>query len=137
MTGLSAFNEQVVGQFAQEFERLFYAANSAEMAAYYTDDARLMADGIAPIQGRAGIAQFWEMTCRRGAELKMKRSIVVDAIRAAETLSYAISTLTIVLVTPDGRPITNTVKDITIWRLEADGVWRIEVDISNQNPPLT
>lgn len=135
MAGLPSFDEQTVKQFGQAFEDLFYEGKGGDMAAYYTEDARLMADGIAPVQGRAAIETFWNMTCERGRALQMKRDIQVEEIRASEALSYAVSTLTVEVRTPDGKTAVNTVKDITIWRKQADGSWLIEVDISNQNPP--
>jgi len=134
MTGLKNFTMDEMQAFARSFEQLFYDDRGAEMAAFYTDNARLMGDGIAPIQGRSEIARFWEMTCERARQLNMKRSIAIEEIQSTETLSYAVSTLTVTVQTADNTTITNTVKDITIWRKQSDGSWQIEVDISNQNP---
>lgn len=134
MAGLQTFDEDTVVRFAREFEQLFYDGKGADMAAYYTENARLIGDGISPIQGLAGIERFWQLTCGRSKELNMKRSIVVDEIQIGDPLSYVVSTLTITLQTSEGKEVTRTISDITIWRKQADGTWQIEVDISNPNP---
>jgi uncharacterized protein (TIGR02246 family) len=135
MSHLSSFDRQSVEDFARKFEDLFYEGDGAGMAAYYTENARLMGEGINPIQGRAGIESFWQSACAHAKILHMKRKINVDDIEMSPELSYAVCTLVLQFQTPDGQIVDKTVKDITIWRRLADGKWQIEVDISNPNPP--
>jgi ketosteroid isomerase-like protein len=35
---------------------------------------------------------------------------------------------------PEGRPMTQKFRAVTIWRKEADGAWRNSVDINNAPP---
>ena len=133
MSSVATFNQENIEQFAHTFEDLFYGGDGVGMAAYYTEDARLFADGIAPIKGKAAIEAFWQATCEHGKALSMKRSIKVDEAHATDELCYAYSTLTLD-VTVNGQAVHRTVSDITIWRKQADGGWRIEVDISVPDP---
>lgn len=135
MAAIASLDRADLERFVRWFEAAFYARDAAGMAAYYTDDARLMAENVSEIRGRAGIGEFWRMTCERAAAIGMKRAIRVDDVQLADALGYAVCTLTLELPGADGATIVRTVKDITIWRRLADGTWQIEVDISNPNPP--
>ena len=133
MNSLATFDKDTVEQFARTFEELFYKGDGTGMAAYYTDDARLFADGVAPIKGKADIESFWQATCERGNAMGMKRSITVDEVVVTNELCYAYSTLTLDL-TANGQAIHRTTSDVTIWRKQGDGSWQIEVDISVPDP---
>jgi len=133
MSSLATFTKASVEQFAHEFENLFYQDDGAGMAAYYTDNARLFADGIAPIQGIAAVRAFWQATCERGKAMGMQRSITVNEVVLTTDVCYAYSTLTLD-VTVGGQAVHRTVSDITIWRKQEDDSWKIEVDISVPNP---
>jgi ketosteroid isomerase-like protein len=136
MNSLATFDKDTVEQFAHTFEELFYNGDGVGMAAYYTDNARLFAEGIAPTQGKSAIEAFWQATCQRGKTMDMKRSITVDEIVATSELCYAYSTLTLDL-TVNGQSVHRTTSDITIWRQQSDGSWQIEVDISVPDPQST
>jgi uncharacterized protein (TIGR02246 family) len=136
MASLTKMCEEEVERFCRKFEEIFYEGDFKGLASYYTENARLMADGIEPLQGRDAIERFWQMTCERAKSIAMKRAIHVDQIEAFDDLSYVASTLTLEAPAPKGQMIVNTVKDVTVWRKQADGTWQIEVDISNRNPSV-
>ena len=135
MASLAGFNEKEIEKFVRTFETIFYQGEALKMASYYTENAQLMADGIKPMQGRSDIAVFWEATCERAKNLNMERTIHIDEIMASSDLGYTVSTVVVKVQLPNGQKVVNTVNDITIWRKQADETWKIEVDISNQNPP--
>jgi uncharacterized protein (TIGR02246 family) len=134
VASLTKISAEEVERFARKVEEIFYEGDGRGMASYYTENARLMADGIEPLRGRHAIEAFWQATCERAKSIDMKRTIHVEDVQASDEISYAVCTLTIEVRIPNGGIITKTVKDITIWRKQADGTWQIEVDISNQNP---
>ena len=131
---VATFDREAVERFARAFEAMFYEADAAAMASYYTEDATLIADGIPLTVGKANIEAFWRATCGRAKTVAMQRSIAVERIEAASELSYALCTLTLHFQLPTGQAVTKIIKDITIWRRQADGAWLIEVDISNPEP---
>ena len=133
MSSISTFDRDAVEQFADTFEKLFYDNDGSGMAAYYTDDARLFAEGIPPTQGRSAIEAFWQATCARGKTMGMKRVIRVDEVQATGELCYAYCTLTLDMVV-NGQQVHRTTSDITIWRKQDDDSWQIEVDISVPDP---
>ena len=126
MLHLAVFDQESIKAFTLEFEQLFYNGGK-EMAAYYTEDARLIGEGV-NIQGRPAIEDFWHTTCQRAVTLKMKRSIALDSIETTDSMCYAICTLSLQIETPNGT-VNKKVKDVTIWKY-VGGTWQIEMDIS-------
>jgi uncharacterized protein (TIGR02246 family) len=133
-TPVATFDRQAVEHFARAFETMFYDGDATAMASFYTDNATLIAEGIPLTTGKSNIEAFWQATCARGKTLQMQRSIAVEGIEATSDLSYALCTLTLHFTLPTGQAVTKVIKDITIWRRQADGTWLIEVDISNPEP---
>ena len=70
---LTAFSPDQLHQFTREFEDLFDAADPASMTSYYSEDAKLMADGMQPIEGHAAIMGFWHAAITRAAAAGARR----------------------------------------------------------------
>jgi hypothetical protein len=51
-------------------------------------------------------------------------------------LGYVVSTVILEIPTADGQPTTITFNDVTVWRTDADGGWRVVVDSANRTAPL-
>jgi ketosteroid isomerase-like protein len=136
---LTTFNPQELDRFTRAFEELFNDADPAAMTAYYTEDAHLMADGMAPIRGRAAIVKFWRTAIGRAAAVRARRTIALHESSSSGDLGYALCTVTIEIpadsaaVGAAGTSIS--VSDATIWQRSPDGEWRIAVDISTPLPP--
>lgn len=128
---LAAFDHQELEQFTRAFEELFYAADASSMTSYYTDQAHLMGEGMAPIQGHDAIKQFWSIAIDRAAAAGARRTIQLHESHCSGELGYALCTVTVEI---PGQ-LRRAVWDTTVWRQGADGRWRIEVDISTLLPP--
>jgi ketosteroid isomerase-like protein len=61
MTRLDASSAQ---EFARDFEDVFYQGNYQDMAAAYTADGKLFAEGAPVIEGRPAIEEFWKQAWR-------------------------------------------------------------------------
>src|SRR5579863_805238 len=131
---LTEFGPQHLRQFTREFEDLFYAADPASMTSYYTADARLMADGMHPVQGHGPITEFWHSAITRATAAGARRTIELHESHASGDLGYALCTVTVRIPAADGETgasdTTIAVWDATIWHRAPDGSWRIAVDIS-------
>jgi hypothetical protein len=88
------------------------------------------------IMGRPATEQFWKHACERGNAAGIKRTIRDDELEVSGDLAYKRNTVTFEIPTKDGRAETHVIKSITVWKHEADGLWRIRQDISNRNAPL-
>jgi ketosteroid isomerase-like protein len=135
---LTAFSPQQLEQFTREFECLFYAADPASMTSYYTEDARLMADGMHPVQGHASIMEFWHSAITRAAAASAQRTIHLHESHSSGDLGYALCTVTVRIPPTSGEAdasdTTIAAWDATIWQRDPDGNWRIAVDISTPLP---
>lgn len=136
---LATFSPQELQRFTKAFEDLFYAADPVSMTSYYTEHARLMADGIQPIQGHAAITGFWHAAITRAAAARARRTIRLHESHCSGDLGYALCTVTVAIPSAgqgtgtDGTTIA--VWDATIWARDPAGRWRIAVDISTPMPP--
>ena len=106
------------------------------MASVYTADAKLLIEDGAIIEGRRAIEEFWKAACHRANAVQMKRALHDDELESSGDLGYKRSTVTLEIPTTEGKTVTHVIKSITVWKREADGVWRIAQDISNRNAPL-
>jgi ketosteroid isomerase-like protein len=137
---LTAFSPDQLQQFTREFEDLFDAADPVSMTSYYSQDAKLMADGMQPIEGHAAIMGFWHAAITRAAAAGARRAIQLHESHSSGDLGYALCTATVRIPPPSGTTGPGTsiaVWDATIWQHDPDGNWRIAVDISTPLPPAT
>ena len=130
MASLPAFNQPELERFTRTFEDLFYAADPESMTSYYTDQAQLMADGIAPVRGRGAIRLFWRAAIGRAKAAGARRAIQLHESHSSGDLGYALCTVTV--ETPGG--IRRASWDATVWQRDPAGDWRIAVDISTPLP---
>jgi ketosteroid isomerase-like protein len=133
---ITTFDKQSTDQFDREYEKAFYEGGSQAMASVYTPDAKLLIEDEAIIEGRQAIAEFWKVACERANTVQMKRSIHTDELESSGDLGYKRNTVTLEIPAKEGKTVTHVIKSITVWKREADGVWRIAQDISNRNAPL-
>lgn len=129
-SGLSDFGEAEIRLFAERFETLFYARDAAAMAAYYCDDARIMADDADVSGGCRAIEAFWREACAQAAI--QERTIEIKKIEAAEGMGYVLSVVTLRLQLPQ-RPVQIVrINDVTIWRRGSRGRWKIALDFASR-----
>lgn len=133
---ITTFDKPSSEQFIREYEKTFYEGDYQAMASVYTADAKLLIEDGEIIEGRQAIEDFWKVACARANAVQMKRSIHDDELESSGDLGYKRNTVTLEIPTKEGKTVTHVIKSITVWKREADGVWRIAQDISNRNAPL-
>lgn len=80
---LASLDKQAVEQFTRHFETLFDTGDAAGMAAFYAQDARLLAENIELIRGRAAIEQFWRHAIGRAQAAGAVRTISLDEVTSS------------------------------------------------------
>ena len=128
---LASLDRQAAEQFTRHFEELFNNGDAAGMAAFYAQDARLLAENIPLLRGRAVIGQFWGLAIERARAAGAIRTISLDEVISSGDLGYVTGTVTVRI--PDRSELAT--KYAVIWQRDADGRWRIAVDSSSPNPP--
>jgi uncharacterized protein (TIGR02246 family) len=130
MMSLASLEHEEVERFIRRFEALFNAGDAAGMAAFYAEDARLLAEHADLVRGRDAIERFWREAISRARSASAVRTIRLDEVISSGDLGYALGT--VVVQIPSGRELTT--KYATIWQRDADGGWRLAVDSSSPNP---
>ena len=127
---LTSLEHEEVERFTHRFEALFNAGDAAGMAAFYAEDARLLAEHADLIQGRDAIERFWREAISRTRAADALRTIRLDEVTSSGDLGYALGV--VVVRIPSGPELTT--KYATIWQRDADGWWRLAVDSSSPDP---
>jgi uncharacterized protein (TIGR02246 family) len=127
---LASLEQQEVEQFTRRFEALFNAGDAAGMAAFYAEDARLLAEHADLVRGRDAIERFWREAIGRARAASAVRTIKLDEVISSGDLGYAIGTVAVRI--PAGRELVT--KYATVWQRDADGRWRLAVDSSSPSP---
>ena len=106
-----------------------------KLVAYFLDDALFMAPNAPALKGKAAIREvlshFFEIP---GFSIKWQPTYV--EISSSGDLGYTIGTNVMTFDGPDGKPIVDNGKYTTIWKKDADGTWKVAVDMFNTNMPL-
>ena len=109
-----------------DFEAAFETGNAAEIAELYTDDGMLLPAGSDVVQGKKGIAAFWQGAMDMGikhatleiTEIEQHGDTAIDVGRY--TLSGSVG------------QVIDQGKYVVIWKHE-DGTWKLHRDIWNSS----
>ncbi|MEV4621120.1 DUF4440 domain-containing protein [Asanoa sp. NPDC049573] len=129
MSGLADLEAKTVRDFVRYWETVFNEGDYRAVAAYYTHDARLIGTEMETIEGRPAIERFWLRAAERATAAGVRRTVHVDDTGSDGDLGYLRGRVVVAI----GEGVT-TFRYLTLWRREADGRWRIAVDISSPGP---
>jgi ketosteroid isomerase-like protein len=127
-SGISVFNEEEIRIFARRFETLFNEREAAAMAAYYANDARILAKDTDVSGGRHAIEEFWKQASSH--EAIQERTIRVMKVDSVVEMGYVLSVVKLKLLGPDGQSCTKTVNDVTVWKRNSAAKWEIILDFA-------
>jgi ketosteroid isomerase-like protein len=129
MSGLADLEADTVRDFARYWEAAFNEGDYRAIAGYYTLGARLIAAQAETVGGHPAIERFWQDATERAKAAGVRRTVQADEAGSDGELGYLRGTV----VLARAEQVT-TVRYLTLWKREADGRWRIAVDISSPSP---
>ncbi len=114
--------------------KAFASKDAEKIAAFYTEDAMLIANGPT-VTGRAAImAAFKGMAADPKFSLTFS-STKVEVAKSGE-LAYSSGTYTLTLSDPKTKKLlTDKGQYATVFKKQADSSWKAVVDVANSNPP--
>lgn len=111
----------------------FNRGDAAGVAALYTDDATLLPPNSEMVQGKQGIQDFWNGGIQMG--LKDAALTTVDVGGSGDT-AYEIGKYTLKIQPAGQEGMTDSGKYLVVWKRQADGTWKLHVDIWNSSMPM-
>jgi uncharacterized protein (TIGR02246 family) len=129
-----------------EVEKAIRAADAANLkaaqdkdvdraVANYAEDATWLAPNAPIAEGREAIRAGWaKMISSPGFDIDWQMNKL--EVSRGGNLAYALYTYQLTTQGPDGKPITDHGKDLSVWKKEQDGNWKIVADSFNSDLPV-
>ena len=117
----------------RQFEAAFNRGDAAGAAAVYTADGKVLAPDTPMITGAEGIQGYWQAVMDMGGKSVTLRTLNLDELgdTAVET-----GAATLNIQTESGDTVQAEAKFIVVWKRQADGAWKWDLDCFNFDAPL-
>jgi uncharacterized protein (TIGR02246 family) len=111
------------------------AKDFAGATANYAEDASWLPPHAPIVQGREAIRGAWAQLLTTPG-LKIDWQITkVDVSRAGD-MAYTLYKYEMTMSGPNGAPVTDKGKDMSVWVKQSDGTWKMVADTFNSDMPL-
>jgi len=130
--GLSTADEQAIRKTVDEAIKI---ANStadwnAYTKTYYAQDAIVNPPNAPAIKGHDAIVAMLK-TFPATSDFKVE----ILEVNGAGNIAYVYGTASFVVTPPGGKPVSDQSKYVEVWKRQADGSWKVAIDISNWDLP--
>lgn len=129
-----AADEAAIRALIKEWSAAALAKDAEKFVSFYAEDAVLMLEDAPDMRGMAAL--------REGAGGMMQDphfalSFEADNVVVARSGDLAYETGSYILTTsaPEGGPVTENGYYVVVWRKQADGGWKVAVDVPVSDPP--
>ena len=124
--------EQEIRNGSQKLAEVYNRGDAAAVADFYTDDAKILPPNSEMVSGKQAIEAFWKATLEMGMR---KLTIETAEVGYDGNLGYDRGIVTISTKPEAGQPVTVRSKYLVLLKRQADGSWKIAVDIWNTDSP--
>jgi ketosteroid isomerase-like protein len=101
---------------------------------FWAEDASVIPPGQAAVVGKEAIRRYVsEGFALPGFSIRWKTSAFV--VSASGDMAYGVGTNEMTVNDPQGRPMTQRGRGITVWRKDGKAGWKCVVDIWSPEPP--
>ncbi|MGI8782752.1 MAG: YybH family protein [Acidobacteriota bacterium] len=100
---------------------------------YFADDATLFPDRAEPVSGKHSISAFLARASEGDKSVFSWTPARAEVAHSGE-LGFTFGNYEVKGTGPDGKPRTQRGKYVSIWKKQADGSWKVVVDIGNSSP---
>jgi uncharacterized protein (TIGR02246 family) len=103
---------------------------------YFTPDGVVMAPNMPAANGVDAI-RTWVSTNMSMPGFAVTWEATSAEVAASGDIGYTVGNFTYQMTMPDGTPLNDSGKYATIWKKQADGTWKVAVDVFNSENPMT
>jgi uncharacterized protein (TIGR02246 family) len=107
--------------------------NIEAFVALYEPTATMYPPGEATAQGSEAIRSVADAFLKDPAFAVTFQPVAVEVASGGD-MGYTLNTAAITVTGPDRKPATERIRDFHVWRKQADGSWKVVVDIWNAEP---
>src|SRR5437762_12441571 len=126
--------EQALRDLDAKWSAAAGAKDVDKTVSYYSEDAVVMPPNAPSAKTRETIRSAWkEMLTTPGAAIRWKAT-KVEVAKAAD-LAYVSGTYEETMTDATGKPVNDHGKYVEIFKKQADGTWKVVVDIWNSDLP--
>lgn len=125
--------EQKLMETSRAWSRAAQGGDVDAILAYWADDATVIQPGQEVARGRESQRRMIE-GMKKMPGFRISWEPLEARISDGGDMGYLIERNIVTMNGPDGRPVTQQFRAVTIWRKQADGSWKNVVDISNPGP---
>ena len=119
-------------QLEAKFEKDTAAGGGKAFASWFADDGVTLANGKAPITGRAAIAAGANWLPQ---DYQLTWTPENGALSPGGDMGYTWGHYVGHAKDASGNPVTTQGRYMTIWKKQPDGSWKVALDASNEEPP--
>jgi ketosteroid isomerase-like protein len=114
----------------------FAGSDIDKIVSYWSDDAHVLQPGLPPIDGKTAIRTFVTASLKIPG-FKIHWASEKPVFSPDGKMAYMLSKVETTAPGTNGTLQSTHGRSVTVWRRDADDVWRCVVDISNDAPPAT
>ena len=118
---------------SREWSQVAQSRDIDRILSYWTDDAVLLSPGEPERRGKAAIREYLEASFAVPGFRVSWEPLEATVSRSGD-LGYLIERTRVIVTGPEGRPVSQDFRALTIWRKDTDGAWRNSIDMSNAPP---
>ena len=118
---------------SREWSQVAQSRDVDRTLAYWAEDAVILSPGEPERRGKAAIRAYLEASFEVPG-FRVSWEPIEATVAASGDLGFLIERTEVTVSGPEGQPVTQQFRALTVWRKNADGAWRNIVDISNAPP---
>jgi uncharacterized protein (TIGR02246 family) len=111
------------------------AKDAAGATANFADDASWLPPNAPIVQGKEAIRSAWAQFLSIPG-LKIDWQITKVDVSQAGDMAYTLYKYDMTMAGPNGAPINDRGKDMSVWKKQSDGTWKMVADTFNSDLPL-
>ena len=124
-----------LSEAANRYHEAGHSLDVDTIASLYASDALVLPPNSEAKKGTAGVREFLTaFTSTPGFQVRFEEPIVV--VSKGGDLGYTLADIEFTVDGPDGQPVTSRERDFHLWKKQADGSWKVILDIWNSPDPL-